>query len=200
MLTASVSYILRTVSEFILEVPFFFGKTVIFNNRLLLLLLSRFSRVWLCATHRRQPTRLLRPWDSPGKNTGVGCHCLLQCMKVKSESEVAQSHPTLRNPMDCSLPGSSVHGTSQASVLEWVAIARRQALSMTWKEGIRIKRIIIKQRVVVLVWGVLKLLTNWFFRLLWGWKLQYFGHLMWRADSLEKTLMLRKIEDKRRSG
>ena len=60
--------------------------------------------------HRRQPTRLPRPWDSPGKNTGVGCHFLLQCMKVKSESEVAQSCPTLSDPMDCSLPGSSVHG------------------------------------------------------------------------------------------
>jgi len=63
------------------------------------------------------------PWDSPGKNTGVGCHFLLQCMKVKSESEVAQSCPTLRDSMDCSLPGSSVHGISQARVLEWVAIA-----------------------------------------------------------------------------
>ena len=60
--------------------------------------------------HRRRPTRLPRPWDSPGKNTGVGCHVLLQCMKGKSESEVAQSCPTLRDPMDCSLPGSSVHG------------------------------------------------------------------------------------------
>ena len=63
------------------------------------------------------------PWDSPGKNTGVGCHFLLQCMKVKSESEVAQSCPTLRDPMDCSLPGSSVHGISQARVLECIAIA-----------------------------------------------------------------------------
>ena len=68
---------------------------------------------------RRQPTRLRRPWDSPGKNTGVGC----QCMKVKSESEVAQSCPTLHDPMDCSLPGSSIHGIFQARVLEWVAIA-----------------------------------------------------------------------------
>ena len=58
---------------------------------LLLLLLSHFSRVRLCATHRRQPTKLPSPWDSPGNNTGVGCHFLLQCMKVKSESEVAQS-------------------------------------------------------------------------------------------------------------
>ena len=73
--------------------------------------------------HRWQPTRLRRPWDSPGKNTGVGCHFLLQCMKVKSESEVAQSCPTLSDPMDCSLPGSSVHGIFQARVLEWVAIA-----------------------------------------------------------------------------
>ena len=68
--------------------------------------------------HRRQPTRLPRPWDSPGKNTGVGCHFLLQCMKGKSESEVAQSCPILRDPMDCSLPGSSIHGISQARVLE----------------------------------------------------------------------------------
>ena len=73
--------------------------------------------------HRWQPTRLPRPWDSPGKNTGVGCHCLLQCMKVKSESEVAQSCPTLSDPMDCSLPGSSVLGIFQARVLEWGAIA-----------------------------------------------------------------------------
>ena len=63
--------------------------------------------------HRRQPTRFPRPWDSPGKNTGVGCHFLLQCMKVKSESEVAQLCPTPRDPMDCSLPGSSVHGFSR---------------------------------------------------------------------------------------
>ena len=72
---------------------------------------------------RRQPTRLLHPWDSPGKNTGVGCHFLLQCMKVKSESEVTQSRLTLRDPMDCSLPGSSLHGIFQVRVLEWAAIA-----------------------------------------------------------------------------
>ena len=64
--------------------------------------------------HRRQPTRLPCHWDSPGKNTGVGCHFLLQCMKVKSESEVVQSCLTLRDPMDCSLPGSSIHGIFQA--------------------------------------------------------------------------------------
>ena len=73
--------------------------------------------------HSRQPTRLPRPWDSPGKNTGVGCHFLLQCMKVESQSEVAQSCPTPSDPMDCSPPGSSVHGIFQARVLEWVAIA-----------------------------------------------------------------------------
>ena len=73
--------------------------------------------------HRRQPTRLPHPGDSPGKNTGVGCHFLLQCMTVKSEREVAQSCPTLSDPMDCSLPGSSVHGIFQARVLEWGAIA-----------------------------------------------------------------------------
>ena len=73
--------------------------------------------------HRRQPTRLPRPWDSPGRNTGVGCHFLLQCMKGKSESEVTQSCPTPSDPMDCSPPGSSVHGVFQARVLEWGAIA-----------------------------------------------------------------------------
>ena len=73
--------------------------------------------------HRQQPTRLPRPWDSPGKNTGVGCHFLLQCMKVKSESEVSQSCSTLSDPMDYSLPGSSIHGIFQARVLEWGAIA-----------------------------------------------------------------------------
>ena len=80
--------------------------------------------------HRQQPTRLLQPWDSPGKNTGVGCHFLLQCMKVKSESEVAQPCPTLSDPMDCSLPGSSTHGIFQARVLEWGTIdfSRRSSI------------------------------------------------------------------------
>ena len=72
--------------------------------------------------HRRQPTRLPCPWDSLGKNTGVACHFLLQCMKVKSQSEVAQSCLTLCDPMDCSPPGSSVHGIFQARVLEWGAV------------------------------------------------------------------------------
>ena len=91
--------------------------------------------------HRPQPTRLPHPWDSPGKNIGVGCHFLLQCMEVKSESEVAQSCPTLSDLMDCSPPGSSVHGIFQARVLEWGAIVFSDVghsgpyswvLSLTW--------------------------------------------------------------------
>ena len=78
------------------------------------------NSVW---PHSWQPTRLPCPWDSPSKNTGMGCHFLLQCMKVKSESEVTQSRSTVSDPMDCSLPGSSVHGIFQARVLEWGAIA-----------------------------------------------------------------------------
>src|SRR5574338_595018 len=86
--------------------------------------------------HRWQPTRLPRPWDSPGKNTGVGCHFLLQCMKVKSESEVTQSCPTLCDPMDWSLQGSSIHGIFQARVLEWGAITFSSILSwrIPWTE------------------------------------------------------------------
>ena len=90
---------------------------------LLLLLLSHFSHVRLCVTPETAAHQAPLPWDSPGKNTGVGCHFLLQCMKVKSESEVAQSCPTLSDPMDCSLPGSSIHGIFQARVLEWDASA-----------------------------------------------------------------------------
>ena len=82
--------------------------------------------------HRRQPTRLPHPWDSPGKNTGVGCHFLLQCMRVKNESEVAQSCPTLSDPMDCSPPGSSIHGIFQARVLEWGAIAFSVITCLIW--------------------------------------------------------------------
>ena len=87
-----------------------------------LMLLSCFSCVLLCATPQTAATRLLCLWDFPGKNTGVGCHFLLQYMKVKSENEVAQSCLTLHNRMDCSLPGSSIHGIFQARVLEWGAI------------------------------------------------------------------------------
>ena len=87
--------------------------------------------------HRRQPTRLPRPWDSPGKNTGVGCHFLLQCMKVRSESEVAQSCLTLSDPMDCSLPGSSVHGIFQARVLKWDFTAFSVPLQLVPLPGIK---------------------------------------------------------------
>ena len=81
------------------------------------------NSVW---PYRRQPTRLPRPWNSPGKNTGVGCHFLLQCMKVKCESEVTQSCPTLCDPIDSSPPGSSVHGLFQARVLEWGTLYDRK--------------------------------------------------------------------------
>ena len=82
-------------------------------SSLLLLLLSCFSHVWLCVTPYTAAHQAPCPWNSPGKNTGVGCHFLLQCMKVKSESKAAQSCPTQSNPMDCSLPGSSIHGIFQ---------------------------------------------------------------------------------------
>ena len=92
------------------------------NVRLLLLLLSRSVMSDSVRPQRRQPTRLRHPWDSPGKNTGVDCHFFLQCVKVKSESEVVQSCPTLSDPTDCSPPGSCIHGILQARVLEWGAI------------------------------------------------------------------------------
>ena len=76
----------------------------------------------LCDPTDGSPPGSPRPWDSPGKNTGVGCHVFLQCMKVKRESEVAQSCPPLREPMDWGLPGSSFHGIFQARILEWGAI------------------------------------------------------------------------------
>ena len=98
---------------------------------LLLLLLIRFSRVRLCATPETAAHQASRPWDSPGKNTGVGCHFLLQCMKVKSESEVDKSCLTLSDPMDCSLPGSFVHGIFQARILEWGAIAFSDCIHVT---------------------------------------------------------------------
>ena len=84
---------------------------------------------------RRQPPGLPRPWDSPGKNTGVGCHFLLQCMKGKSESEVAQSCPTLSDPTDCSPPGSSVRGIFQVRALEWGAVA----FSNAWKWKVKVR-------------------------------------------------------------
>ena len=90
-------------------------------------------------SHRQQPTRFPHPWESLGKNTGVGCHFLLQCMKVRSESEVTQLGPTLSGPMDCSPPGSSVHGILQARVLEWGAIAFSETLGVTGKVGFEVQ-------------------------------------------------------------
>ena len=87
----------------------------------------------LCDPTDGSPPGSPRPWDYPGKNTGVGCHFLLQCMKVKSESEIAQLYPTRSDPMDCSLPGSSIHGIFQARVLEWGAIAFSGPLLSSWK-------------------------------------------------------------------
>ena len=87
--------------------------------------------------HRWQPIRFYRPWDSPGKNTGVGCHFLLQCMEVKREREVAQSCLALSDPMDCSPPGSSIHGIFQARVLEWGAIAFSNLVTL----GVQIRRL-----------------------------------------------------------
>ena len=101
----------------------------------LLLLLSHFSRVQLCVTPQtahQAPTRLPHPWDSPGKNTGMGCYFLLKCMKVKSESEAAPLCPTPSDPRDCSLPGSSVHGIFQARVMEWVAISLHSPLVLNF--------------------------------------------------------------------
>ena len=136
--------------------------------------------------HRQQPNRLPRPWDSPGKNTGVGCHFLLQCMKVKSESEVTQSCPTLSDPMDCSLPGSSVHGIFQARILEWGAIA---------SSGPKI----LKRKILLLTcctegWAGRGCCTEF-----QGAKKTGAFPLSW-TDSFEKTLMLGKIEGRRRRG
>ena len=97
--------------------------TEIYTLLLLLLLLHRFSRVRLCATPGTAARQAPHPWGSPGKNTGVGCQFLLQCMKVKRESEVTQLCLIRSNPVDCSLPASSIHGIFQARVLEWGAIA-----------------------------------------------------------------------------
>ena len=112
--------------------------------------------------HRQQHTKLHSPWDSPGKNTGVGCHFLLQCMKEKSESEVSQSCPTLRDPMDRSPPGSSVHGICQARALEWGAIALSMLIASSINSAYSLEGLMLKL------------------------KHPCFGHLMQRADSLKK--------------
>ena len=106
--------------------------------------------------HRRQPIRLPRPWDSPGKSTGVGCHFLLQCMTVESESEVAQLCPTLSDPMDCSLPGYSIHGILQARTLEWAAISF--STEPPWDPLYYQKEIVISQKILKEM-GILDLLT-----------------------------------------
>ena len=135
-----------SISHHFKEAPHCFPQwlyTFTFPGPYLTDLVTHFKRWWTgdaaaaakslqsCPTlrpHRRQPTRHPRPWDSPGKDTGGGCHFLLQCIKVKSESEVAQSCPTLCDPMDCSVPGSSLHGILRARVLEWVAIFLLQGI------------------------------------------------------------------------
>ena len=131
------------------------------------------------------------PWDSQGKNTGVGCHFLLQCIKVKSESEVTQSCLTLRDPMDCGPPGSSIHGIFQARVLEWGAIAFswRRLLRVPWTARRSNHSILEEISPGCSLEGLMLKL-----------KLQYFGHLMRRVDSLEKTLMLGVIGGRRRRG
>ena len=91
---------------------------------------------------RQQPTRLPLPWDSPGKNTGVGCHFLLQCMKVKSGSKVAQLCLTPSDPMDCSLPGSSIHGICQARVLEWGAIAFSKNIASSFQYTVLVHKLL----------------------------------------------------------
>ena len=152
--------------------------------------------------HRRQPTRLHCPWDSPGKNTGVGCHFLLQCMKVKSESEIAQLCPTLRDPMDCSLPGSSAHGIFQARLLEWFAIAFSIKRAGHWR--IDAFELWCWRRLLRVPWtarrsnqSILKEISPGYTLegLILKLKLQYFGHLMQRADSFEKTLRVKLGRD-----
>ena len=111
-----------------MEILLLFNVMMKSSNSTIYLVLCHFCKVASVMSdsvwpQRRQPTRLCRPWDSSGKNTGVGCHFLLQCMKVKSESEVTQSCPTLSDPMDYRLPGSSIYGIFQAKVLEWGATA-----------------------------------------------------------------------------
>ena len=100
---------------------------------LLLLLLSLFSHVQFCATHRQQPTRLSHPWDSPGKNTGMGCHFLFQCMEVKREGKVTQFCPTLSNPMECSPPPPPSIGFSRQEYWSGVSVP---SLNVSWSSSI----------------------------------------------------------------
>ena len=140
---------------------------------------------------RWQPTRLPRPWDSPGKNTGVGCHCLLQCMKVQSEREVTQSCPTLHDPMDSSLPGSSVHGIFQARVLEWGAIQSIWNLSSQPKSVTRLRKFrsnaltcwfvdaLTKNKLAVII--VIRTIDYFFYQSREGWDIKHVSkEEMWR--------------------
>ena len=152
--------------------------------------------------HRRQPIRLPRPWDSPGKNTGVGCHFLLQCMKVKSESEVTQSCPTLSDPIDCSPPDSPVPGILQARTLEWVAIS----FSNAWKWKVKVKSLSrVRPSAIPWTaayqgppsmgfsrqeyWSGVPLPSPWFMLQLWN------NQLSFRATKYLLGLMLKKIWD-----
>ena len=174
---------------------------------------------------RWQPTRLPCPWDSPGRNTVVSCHFLLQCMKVKSESEVAQSCLTLSNPMDCSLPGSSIHGErikkqrhyfankGPSSQSYGVSSSHAWMWELDYKESWVSKNwcfwTVVREKLLRVPWtarrsnqSILKEINPEYSLggLMLKLKLQYFGHLMQRTDSLEKTLMLKKIEGRRRRG
>ena len=130
--------------------------------------------------HRWQTTRLPRPWDSPGKNTGVGCHFLLPCMEVKSVSEVAQSCLTLSDPMDCSLPGSSAHGIFQARVLEWVAIAFSEVYPITHESNHHIfySSVLWISRCYFFSCGLKKKWTLILGRSSWSWKIESQGLLL----------------------
>ena len=132
--------------------------------------------------HRRQPTRLLHPWDSPGKGTGVGCHCLLQCMKVKVK---VKSCPTLCDPINRSLPGSSIHGIFQGRVLEWGAIAFSELL--TYKSIYELKQHNLNRTII---WGWLEIwtLTNHMYEHTVMWRshrytLQKSGKIYWEKST-----------------
>ena len=130
--------------------------------------------------HRQQPTRLRHPWDSPGKNTGVGCHFLLQCMKVKSESEVAQLCPTLHDPMDCSPPGSSIHWVFQARVLEWGAIAHLFALSeILYKKNLTVQFVVFFCLTIILGFIHIAIYNNC--------SLLFVGFHLWGRTELDTT-------------
>ena len=149
--------------------------------------------------HRRQPTRLCCPWDSPGKNTGVGCHFLLQCMKVKSESEVAQPCPTLSDPMDCSLPGSSMHGFSRQDYWSGVPLPSAGLQSMGLQHDL-----VTKQNVVdinVIMWGLSLLLfiCTWELevdkdnRIVWDYSLNYSFPMIWTERTTKGKTSLKQL-------